>query len=345
MFFSFAFLFLLLLIIKKTFSSTLQFDAIWFLGKSNASLRKLMPSILNCKSSFLYYLKQLKRTSLCCLKKSKWCNGVVTVEAALVLPVFILAISCILFIFNIFYVESSFQDKLTEISTDINSYAYAISLFSDMSDSTKKTVASKSGSDIAASLSKSIISSSYIKSKFTTGKISTIAKKNYIKNGTKGIDFTDTFYDSSSDYLSIKIHYEMTIPFLPGNITIPVTQYLGIRLFTGLPMSQEKGDTEQYVYMAASGRVYHTDKYCPYLVRFVEPIEKGSITLFLYDCCNICKNDPAYQNWRYAYMTEHAIKYHYNPRCRTIYRHIYTLKLSEVQDSCYLCSKCENVLN
>lgn len=347
MFFSFAFLYLLLLIFTKKISSTLQFDATWFLGKSKSdtSRIKLMPSILNIKCSFLYKLKQLKRTSLCCLKCKKSYSGIITVEAAIALPIFIFAISCILYIFNIFYVQSIFQDKLYEISTDINNYAYAISLFSDMSESTKQIVAKETESDIVSSLSKSLISSAYIKSKFLTGKISTISEKNYIKNGSKGLSFLDTYYDEDDNYLSIKLSYEIIIPFLPDNITIPITQYLGIRLFTGLPMTQQIGDTEQLVYMTSSGRVYHTDKYCTYLVRFVEPIEKGSITLSLYDCCIVCKNDPAFNNWRYAYMTEHAIKYHYNPKCRTIYRDIYTLKLSDVVDNCYLCSKCENSLN
>lgn len=107
-------------------------------------------------------------------------------------------------------------------------------------------------------------------------------------------------------------------------------------------VSQEHKASEEYVYLAEHGTVYHRSESCTYLnpsvqsITFVEIGTKRNASGGKYYPCKRCvKKSPV----DIVYYTEYGSRYHSSPVCSEIKRNIRKVRLSEIGDF-PACSKC-----
>jgi len=251
-----------------------------------------------------------------------------TIEAALVLPFFILVLLSLIYLINIMALSHTLQIQLEETARKINSYAYiSLDLETGVSDS-------------------DIISSQIIRSLFMSQDIKKLCDASHIKNGENGISFYHSKIEKA-DSADIIITYHVSIPFLSKlNLYIPLAQRCSFKLFTGNHDVHYNSSSASIVYMTAHGSVYHTNKYCSYLVKYTEILDKNSLSdyetashrnLLL---CSACKKNFSAENTSFIYISQTGTVYHYSRDCYYLTSHIYECNLKDVKEEYPLCSRC-----
>lgn len=328
---------------KLNYSSTLQSKkATDFCD--NMKYSSVPASIPNFKQfSIIFQLKNnainLKRTSL-----STRFSGIITVEASIILPIFILAIASIIYLFNVLHIQNTFQERLSSIAKDISQTAYTTSSFSKLNIIQQNNLISMDDS-IIRDITTSAISGAYVKNKFLDNEITEFINSNYIKNGTNGLSFMSTSYDSETKSLDIVLTYQVSIPFLPDLISLPIQQHCKIRLFSGLNITEAEALNELFVYICIEGNVYHTNKYCSYLLKYTQVLEMKDLRFYSLNRCSICDTMYYNPNTDYSrqiiYVTEFGNFYHMTLDCPVFVRNIHTIKFSDLPDYYELCERCE----
>ena len=101
-------------------------------------------------------------------------------------------------------------------------------------------------------------------------------------------------------------------------------------------------EEEETVYVTPTGRVYHRDDGCTYLMPRLTAVSASQIGAERNDsggryyACETCR--PARSGT--LYITEYGNRYHSSPGCSSIKRTIREVKLSEVVGRMPPCSKC-----
>ncbi len=245
--------------------------------------------------------------------------GSLTLEAAIVLPLYLFFLITVIYIFNIMHIENTFQAAMEEAARSISSYAYF-------------------GSDI----NNTPINDAILRKEFLTEEIREIADNSFIKNGSKGIlcIFEEGF---SKEYIDFNIRYKICLPFIPDSIiSINIGQRLLFKPFIGADIKAETGDFTRYVYITATGTVYHTSPYCSYLKHYYEviPDSEKDVTWSTakgYTPCPHCSfNEPIGPT---SFLCLNSKVYH--NKCNCIYLGVTVYKIPfESLDSQTLCTRC-----
>lgn len=256
-------------------------------------------------------------------------NGSLTIETALVFPFFIMVLLCFIYIINIIGFQQTIQLKLEDTARKISSSAY---IAADMQDDSPDSP---------------LLSVPIFRTLFFTEDIKKLCKTTYIKNNELGISFLHSSIDTEKQTADIVITYSIQFPFLPGNLfSIPFVQRCQIRLFTGYIQSGLSDGAEEIVYMTANGRVYHTDKYCSYLVHYTDSIALSSLPLYekskgvYYTPCNMCKPVTNLNGSTSIYISSTGNVYHFSKDCYHLSSHIFSCPAGKVKDLYPICSRC-----
>lgn len=329
---------------SKKNSSTLQVKkATDFCQKNKDYYCKSSGNFPDAKPYPIIFLREAKRLSLERASLSTHSLGSITVEAAIALPFFIFAISSIIFLFNVLYIQNTFQEQLSNIAKNLSNSAYLSSAILSLSEDEKSNLASTSNFYLS-DLSGSIIDSAIVRNKFLNPSLYNFINSNYIRNGEDGISFSLTKYDSTNTSLEIVISYEFVLPFLPDFIRLPVTQICKIDLYDGCPITPAKNDHDPYVYICIDSNTYHTNKYCSYLLKYTSVHSiNDSVSIGLPACsfCTYYYTSHKDVEPKYIYLTELGGCYHTTLECSVFTRSIYTVKLSSLNYTYNLCTRCE----
>lgn len=252
-----------------------------------------------------------------------------TIETALVLPVFLSAFLSLIYFINIMGIHTSFQIRLEETARQINSFAYI-------------------GEDSGMRISNSdFLSSEIIRNLFLSDNIKDLCNTAHIEHGEKGIDFSHSRIDLSAQIIDIIITYNINIPFIPGNqIYIPFVQRCRFKLFNGNSDTENKADSSTIVYVTAHGTVYHTNKYCTYLIKYADIQNKDNLSEYekitgrKFTLCSACSKIPQPDNHCIIYISKTGSVYHYTRDCYYLTSHIFESNLKDVQEKLNLCSRC-----
>ena len=298
----------------------------------------IFPSAIKCSCS--------ERTSLSTFRNPLKLKGIITIEASAALTIFILCIATIIYIFNILQLENSLQRRLSEIART----SLLLSSISEdliLLDEDDKDYFVKDSSDKSLSflddLSYSIVNVSFVKSTFFNEEIKEIINNSSIIDGCSGISFAGTHYKHSNDLLTIQINYEVKIPFFPFIKGLPIKQSCLIKLYTGQSISAKKEEDSYKVYVTISGHVYHTSKYCTYLVKYSDVVPLTNAHSLRIRDCNICRHLRSTSD--YVFISETGDKYHYSLDCPIFSRYIYAVNYSSLDSFYTLCERCENFID
>lgn len=159
----------------------------------------------------------------------------------------------------------------------------------------------------------------------------------YIKAGYGGIRWTKT--ELSGEYVDVWIHYDCRMPVhLPGLRNIPITQRIKIKKWIGCENGFAQEGTGTWVYVTPNGSVYHSSRDCTHLRLSIHRMGKQEAGQAGYQPCSFCGDTPGL--YGYYYVTDEGKKYHTKLGCSGLKRTLYMVRLSDV-DGLGACSRCK----
>jgi hypothetical protein len=212
-------------------------------------------------------------------RTGKYQKASLTVEATLVLPVFLYFMLAFLYFIQIFILQEQIQSAITKMGLNLSKASYVFEDFPSADDipSFDFTVFDQSFDFSLENLADSTVSSNllkiYAKKYLDTDRIN----NSVIKSGFDGIRFDGSGLFSGEDYIDIIVSYQVVIPikiFLLKDI--PLVQRVRLHKWTGydVPAVYQQEEVEKdtdketndiTVYVTATGSVYHKDRNCSHI--------------------------------------------------------------------------------
>lgn len=161
----------------------------------------------------------------------------------------------------------------------------------------------------------------------------------YVMGGLAGISLIGSEFKSDDGYVTLKVSYivRIDVPLLRC-FAVPCTEHIRQRAYIGRGSDDgdsEEDDSDEYVYVAENGTVYHTTRSCTYLSPRVYTSTAEAAVSEGYRQCRYCRG---YISEGVVYVTESGECYHSTASCSRIKRTVSRRKKSEV--SLPACSKC-----
>ena len=248
--------------------------------------------------------------------------GSLTVEAAVILPLFAAFFSFLLFFFQIMNVQLVIQGALEE--TARNLAVLSVKELETPEEEPEYLLMAKS---------------------LLLLKLSEEAESlRFVRGGIPGVSVMGS--DFGQDEIALRANYIMSFPVeLFGSQDFFVCQTAYYRKWNGMDYEEEKGVPDELVYVAEYGEVYHRKKSCPYLTLSIREVlwlqldkernKRGEC----YEACEYCCEKI--NDTKVVYVTDYGDKYHDTMTCSGLKRTIYQKRFSEVggMPACGKCAK------
>lgn len=248
-------------------------------------------------------------------KRMSWCTslklkGSMTVEAALVFPLFLFGITALLYLFVLLRVQTEIGRALTDAGRELSQDA---GLTEEMENSALAGV--RGGQKVREYLSKR-------------------PGVEVIRQGINGISMIGTAWNREDSMLTLRASYQVVLP--PGLVwfhPIYITQTKTVRGFTGFGRKQsfsgEQG--EEVVYVTDYGTVYHRSLNCRHLKLSIRQSSLTEVEGMRNE--NGGKYTPCERCWKgeghVIYVTSDGNRYHASLNCSGLVRGIRTVLISE----------------
>ncbi len=262
---------------------------------------------------------QKKRTSF------HFFNASLTLETAIVLPLFLCAILTILSIALVFLTEIKVQDALMQTAEELS---WSVSVFTDDSAKQKDSLKKYASARMLLCLKDSVVSHPVI------------------SNGALGIDYSKSTYLEQKEEIHLVAEYDAVLPIaLFGKRTYGIRQEAVTRAWVGNRTNEEYSSDTQYVYITKYGTVYHLTKDCRYLTREIQSVRSTDLVSIrnakggIYKSCQQCAKDILVEKQIILYITLYGERYHTDKNCSTLKRYIQKIKKENVgnKNCCSVC--------
>lgn len=277
------------------------------------------------------------------MRKKQVKQGSLTVEAALVLPIFIFAITAFLSFFQMITIQENLQMGLTETAKAASRFGY---VWEDLTEG-------KGDQSMGRELVNSLVSGAFFEKELLKYIDREEIDSSCIEGGFKGISFLNSSFMEENDQIDIAITYLIRprVPFFHFR-GYPMVQRVKTRGFVGtgkeeMSLDTEKGEEEEQkeevVYITETGTVYHGRRDCTHIKLSIRSSSLAEVE-FLYNenrgrykRCEICyKADTEQQG---VYITSDGERYHQYLGCSGLKRTVITIKRSEAAGK-RPCSRC-----
>jgi len=154
--------------------------------------------------------------------------------------------------------------------------------------------------------------------------------------GTEGLSYLRSRYLDDNECVDIIVTYQIEpiLIFFPFSYRRMSNRYYA-RAWTGYDVNKNRGEGS-YVYVSARGEVWHSSPECSYLYHQVQKVSAKYLVNTDYAICDFCRNQGPGE---YLYYTEQGEKYHLIKNCTAIYKDIRAIVWSP--DLPYrACSRC-----
>lgn len=279
-------------------------------------------------------------------------EGSLTVEAALVMPLFIFLIISFLYFIQIFTVQEQIQSSLTKMGLNLSRTSYIFQDFPSFEElldfdlSIFGTEHDLGLEELADQASSGGILKLCARKYLDTNQIN----RSCIQDGFEGISFQHSSIFGAEDILDIIAEYTVVLPIriLPIK-DMHMVQRVRIRNWTGYEVAatystgdNSKEDTD-IVYITDTGEVYHKDKNCSHIKLSITkvygiPSDKRNDNGGKYYPCEACVKGLADANANY-YITSDGSRYHSKRECSKITRKVREIPQAEI-GSRRLCKRC-----
>jgi hypothetical protein len=258
-------------------------------------------------------------------------EGSLTIEAALVIPIFLFAIMAILSFTEILRVQMRLDSAMQQCAKELAVYGYA-----------KDGILGEDTGDLSVPI-ETLFSEAYVRNRVIS-EVGEEYLQNSPTNGTASLHFLGSRI-MENDRIELRCTYYVTpffslspkAGFLTGTTAVA-------RAFTGYDnlSAAEQGETEEYVYVTPNGTAYHKSRNCHYLDLSIQKVftedlpnlrnAEGSI----YQPCPLCKGTNA---GSVLFITDYGNRYHTDILCSGLRRTVSMIPISEV-GSRTPCKKC-----
>lgn len=254
-----------------------------------------------------------------------------TVEASLVLPIFMFCFMNVLFSFRMIETQSRLLAAVHQVGNSICFYGYGEKYLPN---------------GVPEGLSSIILSEGYARGAVINKVGSSFFSRSSVKGGAAGISFLGSEVMKDNDLVDIRLSW-LVKPFAASQGFRPFfmgCRYYG-RAWTGYDVTRNFSDMEAedpMVYITEHGSVYHVYRDCRYLnptILMVSAANRDTLRNndgAKYYVCHYCGENSIQAVY---YVTPEGNRYHSNPNCSGLKRTIYTVPLSEVggRGPCSVC--------
>lgn len=279
------------------------------------------PSFL-IDSKYSHKNRHCERTSRCASFLRK---GSLTLEAALVFPLFLFGIMALLYLFLLAQLQTEVNRALTDAAKELARDAC-------LADSEEKLSASAG----LALYGKHAVGA-YLEDRVSAG---------ILDGGVGGVTFLGSSWDPQESRLTLKASYRVILPpGIPGFSKVRLSQEKVVRGWTGFGGRRDTAgnEGEELVYITDYGTVYHRSLGCRYLKLSVRQENIGNVSALRnesggkYYPCERCWK----QGGQVVFLTEDGTRYHESLNCPGLSRGIHTVRLSEVggRPPCSVCGR------
>ncbi len=290
-------------------------------------------------------------------------SGSVTIEAAIAVPIFIFFLTALIWIMNIMYIQLTLQIQLEESARQLSQTAYtAYMAYYTLSDDSNEedddeadvnstdsatdysTDNNTSGADILKNIGLTALSVSAIQNTFMTNDMKTFLDNSSINKGSSGVSFLSSQIDYDAGIVDLIVTYQANIPFVPDSLcSLKLSNRCYFHLYTGEELSKEQQGNTIYLYYTTYGQVFHTNRYCQYLLNYSRVIPFNEVDFSIYQGCLYCAEDDLdnYQKENpMAYITESGYAYHLSLSCQTFTESVFRVAYSTMPEDKKICSQC-----
>lgn len=257
-----------------------------------------------------------ERASLCSCQKAS-----LTLEAALVLPPFVLILLSLLYFFVIMDIHMNLQIKLEEGARKIAKEEY---------------------------LTQDITGYSYFSLKNTLfdKKFEQYLNKTAIAGGAEGISLIHSSFFSNRGVIDIVIDYRIKIPLISEKWRdFSFVQRCRFKTWIGNSLTQDALENQEVVYITETGSVYHTNRNCTHLNLSIKKCSINDLENLrnenggIYHICELC-GKKAEEEAGTVYITDSGIKWHSELSCSGLKRNIIEISISEIGTR-QICRRCK----
>ncbi len=244
-------------------------------------------------------------------------GGSLTVEAALVLPIFFFAALCLVYLLEIRSVQFSVRNAAQNAAEKAAVEVTVLPVLNSW----------KLEADIVGLIGAERM------------------ERSVIEGGSGGLSCWRSYYREADGIINVDVRYKVRLPFPRFlNLSMDMKESFQIRAWTGYqPLGMEGGD-DDIVYVTDYGLAYHEDYQCRYLqltIRYVPESRLSGIRNEdggIYYPCEKCVHAGTMAG---VYVTEYGNKYHNSLECSGLKRSIRAIKRSEVmgRGACGKCAK------
>jgi len=247
-------------------------------------------------------------------------EGSLTVEAAVILPLFAAFFSYLLFFFQIMNVQLVVQGALEETAKKI-----AVLSVKELEEPGKET-------DYLL-MAKGLLCLKLNEEAEILG---------FVRGGIPGVSLMNS--DFGKDGICLQADYVIRFPielFEGQNFQISQSAYY--RKWNGCNGTKIKNEVDELVYITEYGKVYHVKRSCPYLTLSIRKVLRMQLdnernkSGERYEECEVCCEKNNYTS--VVYVTDYGDKYHDTMTCSGLKRTIYQKRISDV-GGMHACGKC-----
>lgn len=245
------------------------------------------------------------------LKNGVYIKASATVEAALVMPLYIYAVMAVTYMMQIYQIRLEVDAALYNALREQNKYNYL-----NYVQKEKQNDEIINEKDI--NINDTIVGSLSLHSVLIKNLGSEYAKEHNIKGGNSGIKIICYSYDSST--IQAAAEYSVKNPFdIFGIGYIKVVQEFTYEVWLGEKYAGDYGkdkDNTDSVFITRTGTVYHKTRNCPALNIDVKMVDFSQINNYrnkngsIYYPCSKCKkyNNKNESSYEYVYVTDYGVR-------------------------------------
>lgn len=245
-------------------------------------------------------------------------SAVLTLEAAIVMPLLTYLFVIILFLFRVMQVELAVQDSL-----NLTARQMAVCCVDEENKITGIAVA---------------------KGLFTKEMSDDKQISEYITGGCVGVSLQKS--KIAGEEINLRANYEVKLPFqVFGILGFDMEQRADCRKWSGWKEATGEDSDDPWVYIAQNGTVYHMTKSCTHIKLSIQSASIGTVSTLRneyggkYYRCERCVSKS--QQTGLVYITDQGDRYHSDLNCSGLRRTILMVRLSEAGNR-KKCSRCGN---
>lgn len=244
-------------------------------------------------------------------------KGSVTIEAALAVPLFFLAVLALFYMIEVMSIRTYIRSGMQYAAKEAAEEAYI----------------------------KPMVSTNTLEQDIVTSVGAERLNRSIVVGGSGGIHCDESRMSALTGILELRVHYQVKLPIpVFAGAAVDMEESMRMKGWTGYTATGFGTDDDETVYITENGMVYHRDYHCNYLELSIRMVSSESIeglrneSQGKYYPCEHCVRGGAADS---VYITDYGDRYHNSLSCSGLKRTIYAIPLSEAvgKGACSKCSK------